>query len=62
MCHFAEMWMDLKSVIRSEISQEEKKIYIIYKCIYVESRKNGTYECICKTEIETQMNIFAKQE
>ena len=50
MCHFAEMWMDLKSVIQSEISQEEKNIYIIYKCIYVESRKM------------VHMNIFAKQK
>ena len=26
------------------------------------TQKNGTDDYICKTEIETQMNIFAKQK
>ena len=31
-----EMWMDLESVIQSQVSQKEKNKY---SCIYVESRK-----------------------
>ena len=36
---FAEMWMDLESVIQSELSQKEKNKYCILTHIYVESRK-----------------------
>ena len=35
---FAETWMDLETVIQSEVSQEEKNKYRILT-IYVESRK-----------------------
>ena len=51
---FVEMWMDLETVIQSEVSQKEKNRYRIltHICgIY----KNGTYELVCKAEIETQM-------
>ena len=47
---FAETWMDLETVIQSEVSQkEENKYHIIW--LYVESRKNDTDELICKAEI-----------
>ena len=50
---FGEMWMDLETVIQSEVSQKEKNKYCIvtHICgIY----KNGTDEPVCKAEIETQ--------
>ena len=49
-----ETWMDLESVIQSEVSQKEKNKYRIltHICgIY----KNGTEEPICMAGIETQM-------
>ena len=36
---FAEMWVDLETVIQSEASQKEKNKCHILKRIYVESRK-----------------------
>ena len=36
---FAETWMDLETVIQSEVSQKEKNKYCILTHIYVESRK-----------------------
>ena len=50
---FVEMWMDLESVIQSEISQKEKNKYHIISLIHG-IQKNDTDELICKTEIETQ--------
>ena len=46
---FVEMWMDLESVIPSEVSQKEKNKYciLIHIYIYMESRKM------------VQMNLFA---
>ena len=46
---FVEMWMDLESVIPSEVSQKEKNKYciLIHTYIYMESRKM------------VQMNLFA---
>ena len=46
---FAEMWMDLETVIQSEVSQTQK-INIAHEHIYVESRKM------------VQMILFAKQK
>ena len=46
---FVEMWMDLESVIQSEVSQKEKNKHRILS-IYVESRKM------------VQMNLFARQK
>ena len=43
---FVETWMDLETVIQSEVSQKEKNKYLLY----MESRKM------------LQMNLFAKQE
>ena len=36
---FVGMWMDLESVIPSEVSQKEKNKYYILIHIYMESRK-----------------------
>ena len=51
---FAEMWMDLETVIQSEVSQKEKSKYHIltHMCGI---QKNGIDDLICKAETETQM-------
>ena len=49
---FVEKWMDLVSVIQSEINQKEKNRYHILMCI-CGKQKNGIDEPICRTEIET---------
>ena len=50
---FATTWMDLETVIQSEVSQKEKiKYYIILLICGI--LKNDTDELICKAEIETQ--------
>ena len=51
---FAETWMDLETVIQSEVSQKEKNKYhiLMYICGI---QKNGTNEPVCKAETETQM-------
>ena len=51
---FVETWMDLKTVIQSKVSQKEKNKYRILTHI-CGTWKNGTYEPICRAEIETQM-------
>ena len=50
---FVEMWMDLESVIQSEVSQKEKKKYrvLMHVCGI---QKNGTDEPISRAGIETQ--------
>ena len=48
-----ETWMDLESVIQSEVSQKEKNKYCILMHM-AESRKM-VREPICRVEIETQM-------
>ena len=50
----AETWMDLETVIQSEVSQKEKNKYHILTHI-CGIQKNGTDELPCKAEIETQM-------
>ena len=50
----AEMWMNVKTIIQSEVSQKEKNRYCTtwFICgIY----KNVPDELICKAETETQM-------
>ena len=49
---FVETWMDLESVIQSEV--RKRKTNIIYQHIYVESAKTGISNLIYKVEIETQ--------
>ena len=51
---FVAMWMDLETVIQSEISQKGKNKYRILTHI-CGIQKNGTDEPVCKAEIETQM-------
>ena len=51
---FAATWMDLETVILSEVSQTEKdKYYMILLTRGI--LKNGTNELIYKTELESQM-------
>ena len=51
---FLETWMDLETVIQSEVSQKEKNKYCMLMNI-CGIQKNGTDEPVCKAEIETQM-------
>ena len=48
------MWMDLETIMQSEVSQKEKNKYhiLMHTCGI---QKNGTDEPVCKAEIETQM-------
>ena len=50
---FSAMWMDLDSVMLSEVSQTEKETNIIRHHLYVESR-NDTNEFKYKTEKDLQ--------
>ena len=47
-------WMDLETVIQSEVSQKEKNKYCILMPI-CGTQKNGTDEPVCREGIETQM-------
>ena len=51
---FVEMWMDLETVIQSEVSQKEKNKHRILTHV-CGIQKNGTDESVCKAEIEAQM-------
>ena len=51
---FVKMWMDLETVIQSEISQKEKNKYRILMHV-CGTYKNGTDEPVCIAEVETQM-------
>ena len=51
---FVETWMDLETVIQSEVSQKEKNKYRVLTHI-CGIWKNGTDELVCRAEIETQM-------
>ena len=44
---FLELWMDLKSIIQSEVSQKEKSIYSILRHV-CGIQKNGTGEPVCR--------------
>ena len=48
-----ETWMDLKTVIQSEVSQKEKSKYHILS-IQVEPETIGIKDCIYKAETETE--------
>ena len=50
---FAEMWLDLETVIQSEVSQKEKNKYHIIS-LTCGICKNGPDELIRKAEKETQ--------
>ena len=51
---FAETWIDLETVIQSEISQKEKNKYHMISLI-CGIQKHGTNELIYKAEIETEV-------
>ena len=51
---FVVRWMDLETVIQSEVSQKEKNKYRILTHI-CGIQKNGTDEPVYRAEIETQM-------
>ena len=51
---FAETWMDLETVIQSEVTQKEKNKYLILTHI-CGIQKNGTDEPVCKAEIEPKI-------
>ena len=50
----AETWMDLETVIQSELSQKEKNKYRILTHV-CGIQKNGTDEPVCRAEVEIQM-------
>ena len=49
---FAETWMDLETVIQTEVSQKEKDKYHIISLI-CGIKKNETNELIYRTEIDS---------
>ena len=51
---FVETWMDLETVIQSEVSRKETNKYRILTHI-CGTQKNGTDKQVCRAEIETQM-------
>ena len=51
---FVKTWMDLQTVIQSEVSEKEKNKYRILTHI-CGTEKNGTDEPVCRAESETQM-------
>ena len=51
---FVEKWMNLETVIPSEVSQKEKNKYHILMHI-CGIQKNGTDELVCRADIEIQM-------
>ena len=51
---FVEMWMDLETVVQSEVSQKEKNKYHMLTHIYGILKKNGAEEPRGRTGIKTQ--------
>ena len=51
---FVETWMDLETVIQSEVSQKEKNKYRILTHV-CGTWKNGRDEPVCRAEVEAQM-------
>ena len=51
---FVETWLDLETVMQSEVSQKEKNKYCILTHI-CGIQTNGTDEPVCKAKIEIQM-------
>ena len=52
---FVVRWMDLESVIQSEVSQKEKNIYHMLTYTYgILKKKNGTDEPSCRAGIKRQ--------
>ena len=51
---FVVIWMNLEPVIQSEVSQKEESKDVLMH-IYMEYRKNGTDESICRERVKMQM-------
>ena len=51
---FAEMWIDLETVIQIEVFQKEKNKFHI-NCLYVDSRKIIQMNLLAKQKEETQI-------
>ena len=51
---FVVRWMDLETVIQSEVSQKEKNKYYMLTHIYGTFKKNGSEETRGRTGIKTQ--------
>ena len=51
---FVETWMNLETVIQSEVSQKEKNKYRILTHV-CGTYKNGTEGLVCRAEMETQI-------
>ena len=51
---FVVTWMDLETIVQSEVSQKEKN-QILYNNAYMWNVENGTDEPVCRAEAETQM-------
>ena len=49
---FVVRWMDLESVIQSEVSQKEKNKYSMLTYIYGIKKKNATDEPSCRAGIK----------
>ena len=50
---FSVTWMDIESIINSEVNQKEKNKYCIFKHI-CGIYKNGLDDLICKAEIDIE--------
>ena len=50
---FVKIWMDLDSVIQSEVRKEKSKYHILMHICVI--HKNGIYDPVCKAELETQI-------
>ena len=48
---FVETWMDLETVIQSEVSQKNKYHILMHICGI---QKNCTEEPVCKAELQTE--------
>ena len=51
---FVEMWMDLETVIQSEVKSEREKQILYINAYIFGIQKNGIDDLICKAEVETQ--------
>ena len=54
---FAEMWMDLETVILNEVNQTEKDKYQMIP-LFVESKNANTSEPIYKTEMDKEDVVY----
>ena len=51
---FAEMWMDLATVIQNEVNHEEKNKHLIISLV-CRIQKSDIDDLICQAEIETHI-------